>query len=163
MYCCKGFETTLRTWLWGYLQSCSKICYYLTCVGHKCIQGVEFTWRSGRGSLYETSTWFEDPRLPHYICKLDKALYGLKQAPRSYYSRPSSKLTELGFTPSKVTPLCSSITSYVLPYLFSYMLMTSLSLAHPIMLFPCYFGYWVKTLLLRTRGAYISSSVMKCY
>jgi histone deacetylase 1/2 len=35
------------------------------------------------------------------ICKLDKALYGLKQAPRAWYARLSSKLQQLGFTPSK--------------------------------------------------------------
>ncbi|XP_071680293.1 uncharacterized protein [Lolium perenne] len=44
---------------------------------------------------------FEDPHAPHYICKLDKALYGLKQAPRAWYSRLSSKLCTLGFTPSR--------------------------------------------------------------
>jgi histone deacetylase 1/2 len=44
---------------------------------------------------------FEDPHAPHYICKLDKALYGLKQAPRAWYSRLSSKLCNLGFTPSR--------------------------------------------------------------
>jgi histone deacetylase 1/2 len=38
---------------------------------------------------------------PNYICKLDKALYGLKQAPRAWYSRLSSKLSTLGFVPSK--------------------------------------------------------------
>jgi histone deacetylase 1/2 len=35
------------------------------------------------------------------ICKLDKALYGLKQAPRAWYARLSTKLHQLGFTPSK--------------------------------------------------------------
>ena len=35
------------------------------------------------------------------VCKLDKALYGLKQAPRAWYSRLSTKLQLLGFTPSK--------------------------------------------------------------
>jgi hypothetical protein len=35
------------------------------------------------------------------ICKLDEALYGLKQAPRAWYARLSSKLQQLGFTPSK--------------------------------------------------------------
>jgi histone deacetylase 1/2 len=44
---------------------------------------------------------FEHPNAPHLICKLDKALYGLKQAPRAWYSRLSSKLCDLGFTPSK--------------------------------------------------------------
>jgi histone deacetylase 1/2 len=36
-----------------------------------------------------------------YICKLDKALYGLKQAPRAWFSKLSTKLQALGFTPSK--------------------------------------------------------------
>jgi histone deacetylase 1/2 len=44
---------------------------------------------------------FEDPRFPHYLCKLDKALYGLKQAPRAWFSRLSSKLHMLGFASSK--------------------------------------------------------------
>jgi hypothetical protein len=44
---------------------------------------------------------FENPHAPHHICKLDKALYGLKQAPRVWYSRLSTKLCDLGFTPSK--------------------------------------------------------------
>ncbi|EEC68428.1 hypothetical protein OsI_36616 [Oryza sativa Indica Group] len=39
--------------------------------------------------------------MPNYVCKLDKALYGLKQAPRAWYSRLSTKLSELGFVPSK--------------------------------------------------------------
>ena len=44
---------------------------------------------------------FEDKSKPLHICKLDKALYGLKQAPRAWYSRLSSKLQALGFSPSK--------------------------------------------------------------
>ncbi|KAK1619343.1 hypothetical protein QYE76_024860 [Lolium multiflorum] len=44
---------------------------------------------------------FENPESPGFVCKLDKALYGLKQAPRAWYSRLSSKLYDLGFTPSK--------------------------------------------------------------
>jgi histone deacetylase 1/2 len=44
---------------------------------------------------------FEDPHLPHHICKLDKALYGLKQAPRAWFSKLSSKLISLGFIASK--------------------------------------------------------------
>jgi histone deacetylase 1/2 len=44
---------------------------------------------------------FENPHSPNHICRLDKALYGLKQAPRAWYSRLSSKLCDIGFTPSK--------------------------------------------------------------
>jgi histone deacetylase 1/2 len=44
---------------------------------------------------------FENPDTPNYVCKLDKALYGLKQAPRAWFSRLSSKLQSLRFTPSK--------------------------------------------------------------
>jgi hypothetical protein len=64
---------------------------------------------------------FENPHAPHHVCKLDKALYGLKQAPRAWYSRLSSKLCELGFTPSKAdTSLFllkkSGISMFVLIY-----------------------------------------------
>jgi hypothetical protein len=64
---------------------------------------------------------FENPHAPHYICKLDKALYGLKQAPRAWYSRLSSKLSDLGFVPSKAdTSLFlynrASTTIYLLIY-----------------------------------------------
>jgi hypothetical protein len=44
---------------------------------------------------------YEDKTKPNFVCKLDNALYGLKQAPRAWYSRLSSKLQDLGFTPSK--------------------------------------------------------------
>lgn len=44
---------------------------------------------------------YEKKSMPNYVCKLDKALYGLKQAPRAWYSRLSTKLSELGFVPSK--------------------------------------------------------------
>lgn len=44
---------------------------------------------------------FIDSTHPDYLCKLDKALYGLKQAPRAWFSRLSSKLIDLGFSPSK--------------------------------------------------------------
>jgi hypothetical protein len=37
----------------------------------------------------------------NYLCKLDKSLYGLKQAPRALFSQLSSKLIDLGFSPSK--------------------------------------------------------------
>ena len=44
---------------------------------------------------------YENSRFPRHVCKLEKALYGLKQAPRAWYSRLSSKLQSLGFSPSK--------------------------------------------------------------
>jgi histone deacetylase 1/2 len=64
---------------------------------------------------------FENPHAPFHICKLDKALYGLKQAPRAWYSRLSSKLSELVFVPSKAdTSLFlfnkSGVTIFVLIY-----------------------------------------------
>jgi hypothetical protein len=64
---------------------------------------------------------FENSQAPHYIWKLDKTLYGLKQAPRAWYSRLSTKLQTLGFTPSKAdTSLFlynkSGIVIYVLIY-----------------------------------------------
>jgi hypothetical protein len=42
---------------------------------------------------------FEDTSKPHFVCKLDKAIYDLKQAPRAWYSKLSSRLQVLGFTP----------------------------------------------------------------
>jgi histone deacetylase 1/2 len=64
---------------------------------------------------------YEDPKTPHYICKLDKSLYGLKQAPRAWFAKLSGKLQELGFLPSKAdTSLFiynkSGITIFVLVY-----------------------------------------------
>ena len=44
---------------------------------------------------------YEDKELPQHVCKLNKALYGLKQAPRAWYAQLSSKLSLLGFIPSK--------------------------------------------------------------
>ena len=44
---------------------------------------------------------FVDSQHPGHLCKLDKSLYGLKQAPRAWFSRLSSKLLQLSFTPSK--------------------------------------------------------------
>jgi hypothetical protein len=44
---------------------------------------------------------YESKESPDYVCRLDKAIYGLKQAPRAWYSRLSTKLHQLGFTPSK--------------------------------------------------------------
>jgi hypothetical protein len=64
---------------------------------------------------------FEDSCHPSYHCKLDKAIYGLKQAPRAWYSRLSSKLQALGFTPSQADISLfiyrkGSITIYLLVY-----------------------------------------------
>jgi hypothetical protein len=44
---------------------------------------------------------YEDTRRPGYVCKLDKAIYGLKQVPPAWYSRPSTKLQQLGFISCK--------------------------------------------------------------
>jgi hypothetical protein len=51
---------------------------------------------SGRGSLYEALYGSSN-----FVCKLDKALYGLKHASWDWYSKLSSKLQMLGFTPSR--------------------------------------------------------------
>ena len=64
---------------------------------------------------------FEHPDAPNHVCKLDKALYGLKQAPRAWYSRLSSKLHALDFTPSTAdTSLLlyhkSNVTIFLLVY-----------------------------------------------
>jgi histone deacetylase 1/2 len=56
-----------------------------------------------------------------YICKLDKALYGLKQAPRAWFSKLSTKLIALGFTPSKAdTSLFLFDKSGVIVYMLIY-------------------------------------------
>jgi hypothetical protein len=44
---------------------------------------------------------YEDKAAPYHVCRLDKAIYGLKQIPSVWYSRLSTKLQQLGFTPSK--------------------------------------------------------------
>jgi histone deacetylase 1/2 len=64
---------------------------------------------------------YENPKTPHYVCKLDKSLYGLKQAPRAWFSILSSKFQELGFLASKAdTSLFmynnSGIVMFVLVY-----------------------------------------------
>uniref|UniRef100_A0A8R7V3W8 Reverse transcriptase Ty1/copia-type domain-containing protein n=1 Tax=Triticum urartu TaxID=4572 RepID=A0A8R7V3W8_TRIUA len=64
---------------------------------------------------------YENKSTTHYVCKLDKALYGLKQAPRAWYSRLSTKLQQLEFTPSKAdTSLFfyskGNVTIFVLVY-----------------------------------------------
>ena len=53
---------------------------------------------------------FEVSNAPHHIWKLDKPLYGLKQAARTQFSRISSKLHEIGFTPSMSDTLLSFTT-----------------------------------------------------
>ena len=73
---------------------------------------------------------FEDPDVPHYICKLDKALYGLKQAPRASFARLSSKLLALGFVASKAdTSLFiyhhSGITIFILIYVYDIIVTSS--------------------------------------
>jgi hypothetical protein len=77
---------------------------------------------------------FEDPHAPHHVCKLDKALYGLKQEPRAWYSRLSSKLSELGFTPAKADTTLflfnkSGITIFVLVYVDDIIVTSSSSYA----------------------------------
>ncbi|XP_073357742.1 uncharacterized protein [Aegilops tauschii subsp. strangulata] len=64
---------------------------------------------------------YENKNTPYHVCKLEKALYGLKQAPRAWYSRLSTQLQQLGFTPSKAdTSLFfynkGNITMFVLVY-----------------------------------------------
>lgn len=44
---------------------------------------------------------FQDPTLPHHVCRLNKALYGLKQAPRAWFHRLSTFLIASGFVCSK--------------------------------------------------------------
>jgi hypothetical protein len=66
-------------------------------------------------------TGFENPSRSTHHCKLDMALYGLKQAPRAWYSRLSSKMQALGFTPSKADVSLfiykkGSVTIYFLVY-----------------------------------------------
>jgi histone deacetylase 1/2 len=82
---------------------------------------------------------FENPHAPHYVCKLDKALYGLKQAPRARSSMLSSKLSSLGFIPSKAdTSLFlynkSGIIIYVLVYVDDIIVTSSSDLAITVVL-----------------------------
>jgi hypothetical protein len=42
---------------------------------------------------------YEKSGSPNLVCKLDKVLYGLKQDSWAWYSKLSSKLQMLGFTP----------------------------------------------------------------
>jgi histone deacetylase 1/2 len=82
---------------------------------------------------------FENPHTLHYVCKLDKAFYGLKQAPRAWYSRLSSKLSSLGFIPSKAdTSLFlynkSGIIIYVLVYVDDIIVTSSSDLAITVLL-----------------------------
>lgn len=48
--------------------------------------------------------WFEDPKYPSYVCKLDKAIYDLKQAPKARFDKFSMFLLEYGFICSKADP-----------------------------------------------------------
>jgi len=64
---------------------------------------------------------FTHPQFPNHICKLQKALYGLKQAPRAWFSRPSTKLQQLGFEgslfdTSLFTYKSPEFTMYILIY-----------------------------------------------
>jgi hypothetical protein len=64
---------------------------------------------------------YTDSSHPTFVCKLDKALYGLKQAPRAWYSKLSTKLTQLGFSISKTDTslfiyLKNEVTIYLLVY-----------------------------------------------
>ena len=45
---------------------------------------------------------FIHPAFPDHVCHLKKALYCLKQAPWAWFSRPTSKLLELGFVGSRL-------------------------------------------------------------
>jgi histone deacetylase 1/2 len=94
---------------------------------------------------------FEDPHVPHYICKLDKSLYGLKQAPRACYSRLSSKLCELGFVPSKAdTSLFllnkSGISLFVLIYVDDIIVIGSSDHAITALLRDLYENFAIKDL-----------------
>ncbi|CAL8169564.1 unnamed protein product [Prunus armeniaca] len=64
---------------------------------------------------------FEDPILPHYVCKLHKSLYGLKQAPRAWNSKFTGYLPALGFKASHSDPsLFVKSTEYDLVVLLLY-------------------------------------------
>jgi hypothetical protein len=65
------------------------------------VQKCFLTWSVRGGSLYESTSGYENPRFPNHVCRLDKIIYGLKQAPRAWYSKLSIKLLHLGFVTSK--------------------------------------------------------------
>ncbi|KAI3697733.1 hypothetical protein L6452_30830 [Arctium lappa] len=50
----------------------------------------------------EQPSWFNDPKYPNYVYKLDKALYGLKQDPRAWYDTLSSFLISKNFERGKI-------------------------------------------------------------
>jgi hypothetical protein len=74
---------------------------------------------------------FVDSNRSDYICKLDKALYGLKQAPRAWFSRLSSKLIQLGFTPNVSLFIFNKgdVQMYILIYVDDIIILSSSSAA----------------------------------
>ena len=64
---------------------------------------------------------FKNVDFPHYVCKLHRSIYGLKQAPRAWFSKLSSCLSRLGFTPCKSdSSLFMKRTSSTVLYLLVY-------------------------------------------
>ena len=43
------------------------------------------------------SLGFEDPQLPHHVCRLNKALYDLKQTLRAWFTKLNNFLLSNGF------------------------------------------------------------------
>ena len=77
---------------------------------------------------------FVDSQHPSYLCKLDKSLYGLKQALHAWFSRLSSKLLQLDFTPSKADVSLfifnkTNIWMYILIYVDDISIISSFSMA----------------------------------